>query len=148
MYALKTNTRFGCEIKDRWNYTSKTFKDHVIETSKLNGLIYKVNTKEIDKVSLFTLYDDGVLKVTADLLNNLIGYQDTLAPTTTALENHDIINKEFVLIKPQTTKYFCIYEETDETNNVVRWSPLFSDNQINIKSLNEQLQRQEFMQLF
>lgn len=140
MYNVRSGKKFICEIKDRWGYVSTAFNDHIIENGKLQGLLKRIQKGEGDKISLFTIYDDGVIKATPDILQDLIGNKQTNAPTTTALENHNYIDKNFILIKPTIKYYFCIYEDTDNPNKS-NFYVHFDNEPINIQKLNEKLQQ-------
>lgn len=139
MFSKATGKGFLCEIKDRWTYVSTSYSDHIIEKRKLNGLITRLNKGEGKHISLFTIYTDGVIKVTVDIIKNLIGYQNYIAPETTALENHDMTNKNFVLIKPDAKFYFCMLEDTDSMGNKT-YKPYFQQYEpIDVKALNADL---------
>lgn len=145
MYHNSNGRKFVCELKDRWSFKSTDFNDHIFEKGKLNGLIRKIKNGEGERIALFSVYDDGVLKVTANVLDQLIGFKQTYAPKTTALEDHRYVDKNFVLIKPQAQHYIYILDDDEETDKT-KFSVLFTDKPQDIKKLNEQLEQSEKVQ--
>lgn len=142
MYNVRSGKRFVCEIKDRWKYVSTAFYDHIIENVKLQSLLKRLQKGDGQYISLFTIYDDGVIKATSDIIKDLMGSKYTNAPSTTALDNHDYVGKDFILIKPTIRYYFCIYEDTDNPNKSNFYAH-FDNEPINIQKLNEKLQAKE-----
>ena len=142
MYNVRSGKRFVCEIKDRWKYVSTAFNDHIIENGKLQGLLKRLYKGEGEYISLFTIYDDGVIKATSDIIKDLLGHKHANAPATTALDNHDYVGKGFILIKPTIRYYFCIYEDTDNPNKS-NFYVHFDNEPIDIQKLNEKLQVKE-----
>lgn len=69
MYSNLTGRKFVCELKDRWSFKSTDYNDHIFEKKKLNGLLRKIKNGEGERIALFSIYDDGVLKVTANVLD-------------------------------------------------------------------------------
>lgn len=145
MYNNLTGRKFVCELKDRWSFKSTDYNDHIFEKKKLNGLLRKIKNGEGERIALFSIYDDGVLKVTANVLDQLIGFKQTYAPNTTALEDHTYINKNFVLVKPQALHYIYILDD-DEEKDKTKFSVLFFDKPQDVKKLNEQLEQSEKVQ--
>lgn len=131
----KNGKTFLCEIKDRWDYKSTDFTDHMFEVSKLKGLVARKNNGEGDAMSLFSIYKDGVIKITANLEKNCMGTTNNKAPQTTALSDHNYVDKDFVLFKSDIKVFFCIGLEEDITGRKI-YFPVFSDNKIDIQKLN------------
>lgn len=136
MFNKESGKKYICEIKDRWTYKSTDYNDHVFEKGKLKDLIKRIKQGEAETISLFTIYDDGCMKITPDVLKSIMASKQTQAPTTTALLNHETKNKNFILIKPDQTFYFCIFEDTenpDKCNFYVH----YDFKPIDIQKLNE-----------
>jgi len=74
--------------------------------------------------------------MTANLEKNCIGTIDRRAPTTTALQDHSIIDKNFVLFKSDAIEYFCICVDEKEDGTVL-YFPVFSDSRLDVNKLNE-----------
>lgn len=139
MFSKSTGKCFLCEIKDRWSFISTAYSDHIIEQKKLKGLVARAQRGEGSGISLFSIYADGVIKVTANIIKNFIKYQNYVAPSTTTLDNHDPENKTFVLIKPDIIIYFCMLEDTDPMGNKT-YTPYFQQwTPIDVNALNADL---------
>ena len=141
-----TGKTFLCEIKDRWNFNSTDYADHIFESGKLAGLMARKNRGEGQALSLFSIYKDGAFKMTANLEKNCLGTVDRRAPTTTALQDHSYKDKNFVLFKSDATKYFCICVDEKEDGTVL-YFPVFSDSRLDVNKLNEAEKNAQF-QLF
>ena len=123
---------FLSEIKERYGYNSNVFNDHIVEKIKVQALVNKKKNYEKCKLSLFSLYNDGVIKITEDIEQNVLGIRKVLAPKTTMLDDNTMIEKEFVSIKPEKQVYFVIaYDST-----INQYKPVFSNEPIDINKLN------------
>ena len=135
MVNKTTGKTFLCEIKDRWEYNSTDYTDHIIEIGKLKGLVDRKNRGEGQGLSLFSIYKDGVCKMTANLEKNCLGCVDKQAPATTALSDHSYTDKNFVLFKSDASVHFCI--GVDEiSDDTISYFPVFSDSEIDVNRLN------------
>lgn len=131
-----TGRRFLCEIKDRWQYKSTDYSDHIFEMSKLKGLITRRNNGEGEIISLFSIYKDGVIKITVNVEKNCVGTTTNKAPQTTALSDHSYVDKDFVLFRPDATVHFCMGIDENADGSVTYFS-VFSDKKIDIQKLND-----------
>lgn len=128
------DTIFLTEIKDRFDF-STAYNDHIFESDKWAG-IQNRKTKFPNytvKLVLFSLYTDGVIKISNDLEKDYLEQIKRICPTTTTLEDHRPKNKTLLRFKPAKHIYFAICLDTD-TN---QWTPIFSDSPIDLRKLNE-----------
>ena len=123
---------FLSEIKERYSYNSDAFTDHIVEKIKVQSLVNKKKNYEKCKLSLFSLYNDGVIKITEDIEKNVLGITKTFAPKTTMLDDNTMVEKEFVSIKPEKQVYFAIAFDS----NLNQYKPVFSMEPIDVNKLN------------
>ena len=128
----RNDCMFLCEIKERYGYDSKAFNDHIVEKIKVQALVNKKKNYEKCKLSLFSLYNDGVIKITEDIEKNVLGIRKVTAPKTTMLDDNTMIEKDFVSIKPEKQVYFAI--AYDSALN--QYKPVFSNQPIDVNKLN------------
>lgn len=148
MFSNLTGKTYVCEIKDRWNFASTDYNDHIFEDVKYTSLQAKAAKGEGEHISLFTIYKDGVIKITNKVDENIIDIRGTWAPKTTALNDHTPVPKNFVHIKPNMMLHFCILYDTDRLSTL-DFQPIFSFDPIDVKKLNERLEKlNEIYQLF
>lgn len=127
-------TIFLTELKDRYDY-STVYNDHIFELGKWNDIQRRKKNfpDNMIKVALFSLYTDGVIKISNDLEKDYMEQIKRVCPTTTTLENHQPKDKMLIRFKPVKHLYFaiCIDSETNQ------WTPIFSEKPIDLKLLNE-----------
>lgn len=113
----KSGKKFLGEIKDRSGYDSKAFNDHIVEEIKVQSLARKIYNGVAEQASIFSIYNDGVLKLTRNIQGqgSFIGKQESPCPRTTTLGDNTIIQKTLYKFKPDNQFYFrFVYD--DETN--------------------------------
>ncbi len=113
------------EIKDRSGYDSKAFNDHIVEEIKIQSLARKIQNGVAEQASIFSIYNDGVLKLTRNIQSpgSFLGKQQSVCPRTTTLGDNTPILKTLYKFKPDAQFYFrFIYD--NETN---RYQIQFSD---------------------
>lgn len=121
-----SGTKFIAEIKDRYTYNSTSFDDHIVEDVKVKALNNKLKNGVASQAVLFSLYNDGVLKITRDIFNkgSFLGQQNSICPKTTTLSDNTPTEKILYRFKPDAQYYFRIHYDT----NTNTWTPEFSTN--------------------
>ena len=123
-----SGTKFIAEIKDRYTYDSTSFNNHIVEDIKVKALNNKLKNGVASHAVLFSLYNDGVIKITRDIFNkgSFLGQQNSICPKTTTLGDNTPTKKILYRFKPDSQYYFRIhyYSDTDT------WAPEFSTNPI------------------
>lgn len=113
----KSGKKFLGEIKDRSGYDSKAFNDHIVEEIKVQSLARKIYNGVAEQASIFSIYNDGVLKLTRNIQGpgSFLGKQESPCPRTTTLGDNTIIQKTLYKFKPDNQFYFRFLYD-DETN--------------------------------
>lgn len=121
----KSGHKFIGEIKDRYTYTSKSFNDHIVEDIKVKSLADKLKKGIGQQAAVFSIYSDGVIKITRDIFKqgSFLGQQKSPCPRTTTLGDNTIVDKVLYRFKPDAQFYFR-FEYDDETD---KYTLLFSD---------------------
>ena len=110
-------TKLIGEIKDRYTYDSTAFNDHIVEDIKVKSLVNKIKKGLAVKAAIFSIYNDGVIKVTVDILKqgSFLGQQQSVCPITTTLGDNTPITKTLYKFRPDSQYYFR-FQYDDETN--------------------------------
>ena len=118
-------TKLIGEIKDRYTYDSTAFNDHIVEDIKVKSLVNKIKKGLAAKAAIFSIYNDGVIKVTVDILKqgSFLGQQQSVCPRTTTLGDNTPITKTLYKFRPDSQYYFRFWYD-DETN---LYTPEFSN---------------------
>lgn len=121
----RTGAKFIGEIKDRYTYNSNSFNDHIVEDVKVKSLSNKLKQGVAGQAALFSIYNDGVIKLTRDLFKqgSFLGQQNSVCPRTTTLGDNTLIDKILYRFKPDVQYYFRF--EYNETEN--QYKTIFSD---------------------
>lgn len=110
----KSGKKYIGEIKDRYTYDSNSFNDHIVEEIKVQSLARKIHNNVAEQAGIFSIYNDGVIKVTKDIQGpgSFLGKQQSACPRTTTLGDNTIIQKTLYKFKPDAQYYFrFVYDD-------------------------------------
>lgn len=119
-------------VKDKSKYSSTTYNDHMIEKDELNKyveLIQKPHAKE-KRISLLSVYNDGVIKFTKDILSK--------ASITQVFNNPNNPSESLICYNPDMFIYFYVelIENDVDNNEKYQWTLHYSFEPVDVEMLN------------